>query len=368
MSQRTSLYEEHLKLGAKIVDFAGFEMPIQYTGVIEEHQAVRKAAGLFDVSHMGEFEFKGPDALQFLNDLTANDVAKLTAGKAQYSLLLNEKGGVVDDILIYRLGEEHFWMVVNAANIEKDWEWIEKIQRSKCKNQNLKSKNISKQIALLALQGPKALDILKKLTSEPIDQLKTFHFLKGTLAGQNNCIIARTGYTGEDGSEIFCEANQAVVIWQKILEAGKPYGALPCGLGARDTLRLEARLSLYGHEITDETNPFEAGLGWVVKMGKPNFIGREALAKIGEQGLLRTLVGFKMCEKSIPRQGFSILAEEKPVGYVTSGTFSPTLQMGIGLGFVPLRLKAIGTKFNIDIRGKQKLAEVVEVPFYKREG
>ncbi|MDZ4224459.1 MAG: glycine cleavage system aminomethyltransferase GcvT, partial [bacterium] len=285
MAKRTPLYEEHVKCNARIVDFAGFDMPVQYSGVVEEHNAVRKAAGLFDVSHMGEFEFTGPDALPFLEYLTPNSVSKLTDGQAQYSMLCNENGGIVDDLLVYRFNPEKFVMVVNASNIEKDWQWI---QKNTGRRTQYAIRNISDQTALLALQGPKAKEIIKT-------DLKPFHFFEGELFGVKNCTIARTGYTGEDGFEIFCPADQAVTLWQALLKAGAPLGLKPTGLGARDTLRLEARLSLYGHEINDETNPLEAGLSWVVKLDKPfDFIGKQALKKIKEGGLKRQIVGFKM--------------------------------------------------------------------------
>lgn len=362
--KKTPLYNEHIKLGAKMVSFAGFEMPVQYSGVMDEHQAVRQHAGLFDVSHMGEFEFLGRDALPFLDYLTANDVTKLVDGKAHYSLLLNESGGVVDDILVYRIHEEHFIMVVNASNIEKDFKWIHKHQPSIAK---IEINNISDHVCLLALQGPKALAIIQPLLDQPVADLRPFHFLIGTLAGQENCIIARTGYTGEDGVEIFCKNQPAIAIWQALLETGQPKGLKPVGLGARDTLRLEARLSLYGHEINDETHPFEAGLSWVVKMEKPNFIGKTALQKIKTQGLKRQLVGFKMVDKGIAREGFTVVDQDKrPIGKVTSGSYSPTLGQAIGLAYVPLDKAEIGTKFNVDIRGNLKLAEVIVTPFYKR--
>lgn len=364
MSQKTALYEEHIKLGAKMVPFAGFEMPVQYSGVIDEHNAVRNQAGLFDVSHMGEFEFKGAEALPFLNHLTANDVSKLDDGKAQYSLLCHEHGGIVDDILVYRLRKDHYLMVVNAANIEKDWNWVQKNRKG---FPNVDIQNVSDEMALLALQGPKAISIIKTLTVLPIEEQKPFRFLVGTVADQENCIVARTGYTGEDGVEIFCRAQQAVPLWRAILKSGASEGAKPTGLGARDTLRLEARLSLYGHEITDETNPLEAGLSWVVKLDKENFLGKKAIEEVRRKGLNRQLVGFKMIDKGIPRGGYHLFANHQEVGFVTSGTYSPTLQQAIGLGYLPLTLSSIGTKFNIDIRGKQKLAEVVSVPFYKRK-
>jgi len=365
MTKRTSLYEEHIKLGAKIVMFAGFDMPIQYSGVIDEHNAVRQHAGLFDVSHMGEFEFLGRDALPFLDYLTANDVTKLTEGKAQYSLLCNEQGGIVDDILVYKINDNHFMMVVNAANIEKDFKWVSKHQPRQAK---VEVNNISDSVSLLALQGPNALAILQPLTEEPLAEIKTFHFVIETLAGQENCILARTGYTGEDGFEIFCKSKEAPAIWQALLKEGAPHGLKPVGLGARDTLRLEARLSLYGHEINDTTNPLEAGLSWVVKLDKGNFIGKEAIQKVKTNGLKRKIVGFKMIDKGIAREGFPILSlDNERVGVVTSATFSPTLNQAIGLGYVPTDLSEIETKLNVDIRGKLKLAEVVATPFYKRK-
>ncbi|MDO8526424.1 MAG: glycine cleavage system aminomethyltransferase GcvT [Deltaproteobacteria bacterium] len=364
MTQRTPLYEEHKKLGGKIVDFAGFEMPVQYSGVMDEHNTVRNSAGLFDVSHMGEFEFKGPGALEFLNKLTPNDVNRLTDNMAQYSMLCNEQGGIVDDILIYRLNAEHFVMVVNASNIEKDWKWVN-AQRP---TPNVQIKNISDETCLLAWQGPKALEILKQVSPLPISELKPFRFAVGEIAGQKDCWVARTGYTGEDGVEIFCKSDQVLKIWQSLLKAGTPLCAKPIGLGARDTLRLEARLSLYGHEITDATNPLEAGLSWVVKLDKPqDFIGKQKLMQIRQAGLARQIVGFKMIDKGIPRQGCPIAENKEVVGVVTSGTFSPTLGVGIGLGYVPTALTPIGSKFNVDIRGTLKLAEVVSVPFYKRK-
>lgn len=366
MTKKTPLYNEHVQLGAKMVPFAGFDMPVQYAGLVEEHNTVRHTAGLFDVSHMGEFSFTGAEALSFLNYLTANNVAKLVDGQAQYSLLCNKTGGLVDDILVYRKSADDFIMVVNASNIEKDFAWVSQF-KSQFPNCTLKNK--SDETCLIAFQGPKAVEIIQKLTDAPITGLKTFHFITATLAGQKDCILARTGYTGEDGVEIFCKNEQAVPLWKAILKTGAPYGAQPIGLGARDTLRLEARLSLYEHEITDETNPLEAGLSWVVKFDKGDFVGKSALEKIKAAGLRRQIVGFKLLDKGIPRQGYPIVNTDKqPVGVVTSGTFSPTLQVGIGLGYVPTELIAIGTKFNIDIRGTLKLAEVVATPFYRSDG
>lgn len=359
--KKTPLYNEHLKLGAKMVPFGGWEMPVQYAGLMEEHNAVRNSAGLFDVSHMGEFEFTGPDTLPFLDFLTANDVAKLADGQAQYSLLCNKNGGIVDDILVYRHSETRCVMVVNAGNIEKDWNWVRQILKES-EYSKVAAENISDRVALIACQGPKSVELLD------FADLKTFRFK--TVGSRT---IARTGYTGEDGVEIFCPAEEAARLWQELLAKG----ATPCGLGARDTLRLEARLSLYGHEITDETNPFEAGLSWVVKMGKKNFVGRAALEKIGEAGFSRRLAGFQMIDKGIPREGYKIFPVDREptrggtggseaIGFVTSGTFSPTLKKAIGLAYLPAQKTEIGTKFCVDIRGSQKLAEVIATPFYKR--
>lgn len=360
---KTPLYDIHVEAGAKMVPFAGFLMPIQYDRIIDEHTAVRNAAGLFDVSHMGEFEFRGPGAQDYLQYLTANNVAKLEDGKAQYSLLCNEAGGIVDDILLYRLTADHFIMVVNAANIDKDWAWVTQHQPD-----NVTIENLSNAYALIAFQGPKAITVLEKVTDLPIASLKPFHFLQGSIAGQANCIIAATGYTGEAGVEIFCSPAAAPIIWQQLVNAGQAEGVRPIGLGARDTLRLEARLSLYGNDLTDETNPLEAGLSWVVKLDKPNdFIGKQSLLTIKEKGLQRKLVGFKMLDKAIARHGYSICQNGEKIGEVTSGSHSPTLGYAIGLGYVPLEATSVGTQFNIDIRNRMKLAEVVPVPFYKRK-
>jgi aminomethyltransferase len=359
---KTPLYNEHKKLGAKIVDFAGWEMPIQYTGIIDEHVSVRTNAGLFDVSHMGEIEFEGPDALSYLNYLTANNVQALADGQAQYSILLNNKGTVVDDIIVYRLRQDHFIMVVNASNTDKDFKWIISNKKG-----DVKITNRSADYALIAFQGPKAASVLKSLTDVDLENLPAFHFKQGTVCGQKDCIVARTGYTGEDGFEIFSSPDSAPIIWQGILEQGKRAGVVPVGLGARDTLRLEMKYSLYGHEITDETNPLEAGLGWVVKLDKPGgFIGKEALLKIKKDGLKRKLVGFKMLERGIPRPGFDIMDNHNKIGFVTSGTMSPSLKEAIGIGYVPVEFSNEGEKFWVDIRGGHRQAIVVKTPFYKR--
>jgi len=363
MGKQTPLHDIHIKLGAKMVEFAGWEMPIQYTGVIDEHKAVREYAGIFDVSHMGEIELTGPDAFSVMQYLTPNDVSHLVDGQAQYSMLLNERGTVIDDIILYRIGPERFLIVVNASNTAKDFNWILSHSRG-----NVNIANVSDDYAMIAFQGPLAAEILQTLTSADLSKIGHYHFAMGDVDGVSDCIIARTGYTGEDGFEIFCRPQYAVKVWTEIMERGKSRGIKPTGLGARDTLRTEMKYSLYGHEITDETNPFEAGLAWVVKLDQPDdFIGKEELKKIKASEPSRKLVGFKMLDRAIPREGYNIVANGKTVGRVTSGTMSPTLGEPIGIGFVPPNLAEIGSKFSIDIRGKLKEAEVVKTPFYRRK-
>lgn len=362
MAKRTPLYEEHKKVGGKMVEFAGWEMPIQYSGLTDEHKAVRNAAGIFDVSHMGEFEFKGRDAAKFLDYLTPSSASTLETGQATYSLLLTERGTIVDDIIIYRLSAEHFMMVVNASNIDKDYGWI----KSHVKGE-LEFKNLSNEFALIALQGPKAADILSQVLKLDLAPLKTFYLKTTTSDLTGQVIIARTGYTGEDGFEIFVSPAKASALWNALLEVGRPLGLKPAGLGARDTLRLEMKYTLYGHEITEETNALEAGLRWVIKFKKPgDFIGKAALTKIRDNGVNRKLVGFKMLDKGIARQEYTIKDKGKAIGQVTSGTFSPSLEIPIGIGYVETAYGEVGTKFFVDIRGHERLAEVVETPFYKR--
>jgi len=362
MAKHTPLYEDHVKLGAKMVEFGGWNMPVFYSGIIDEHLAVRAKAGLFDVSHMGEIEFVGPGALECAEYLTVNHVASLQDGQAHYSILLNERGTVVDDLIIYRFNANRFIFVVNASNIEKDFEWIKAHQRG-----NAQITNRSGDFALIAFQGPMAAPILKNVVDIALDALPSFNFRQTSFENRDACIVARTGYTGEDGFEIFCAPKAASTIWQTLLEIGKPKGVVPAGLGCRDTLRLEMKYSLYGHEITDETNPLEAGLGWVVKLDKPgDFIGKEALLKVKQEGFKRKLIGFKMTDRGIPRSGCDIIAEGKKVGFVTSGTMSPSLKEPIGIGYVPLEYAREGSKFFIDIRGGQRQAIVVKTPFYKR--
>lgn len=363
MAKKTPLYENHLYLKARMLDFAGWEMPIQYSGVIEEHNTVRKAAGIFDVSHMGQIEITGPDATQFTQYITTNDVLSLTDGKAMYSLLLNERGTVIDDIIIYQFNPQRFIYVVNASNIDKDLNWIKSHKKG-----NVKISNLSDNFALIALQGPASENILQKLTAADLSKLASFHFIESNVADAQNCVIARTGYTGEDGFEIFCKPQDAPQIWNSIMANGASFNLKPVGLGARDTLRTEMKYSLYGHEITEDTNPFEAGLSWVVKMDKAGeFIGKKALLDAQKAGIDRRLVGFKMIEKAIPRSGYKIMSKGKEVGFVTSGTLSPSLGEPIGIGFVPIELAKIGSTFLVDIRGKLREAKVVKTPFYKRQ-
>lgn len=362
MPKRTVLYEEHKKLGAKLVEFAGWEMPVQYTGVTDEHLSVRNAAGLFDVSHMGTFEISGTGAAAFLDYLTPGNMSGLALGRAQYSLLLKDDGTIVDDVIVYRLETDKFLMVVNASNREKDFDWIKGHLSGKTGLADLSDK-----YTLLALQGPKAAHILNRLVTESIDNLKTFHLKKAEIKGIGEVVIARTGYTGEDGFEIFAPAESAPHLWRVLLETGRDCGIKPAGLGARDTLRLEMKYTLYGHEISEETNALEAGLRWVIKFDKrADFIGKEALQKIDSAGLRRKLVGFKMLGKGIPRHGYEVKHNGKTAGTVTSGTFSPSLGIPIGIAYVNTDLAKIGAKISVDIRGKEWLAEVVKTPFYQK--
>ncbi|HPQ81268.1 MAG TPA: glycine cleavage system aminomethyltransferase GcvT [bacterium] len=362
MAQRTPLYEEHARLGAKIVDFAGWEMPVQYTGVMEEHLAVRKSAGLFDVSHMGQIEIAGPEAGALVQSLTTNDVTKMTDGRAQYSIFCNERGTVIDDIIVYRFSAERYIIVVNASNAAKDFAWVKEHERP-----GAKVSDLSGDFALIAFQGPRAAEILASLTDVDLSSIGTYYHRRGTVAGKGDIIIARTGYTGEDGFELFTSPDDAPAIWQALMETGRPHGILAAGLGSRDTLRLEMKYSLYGHEITEETNPLEAGLGWVVKLGTPDeFVGKTAIQKIKDAGLKRRLAGFRMTERGIPRQGYPIVIDGKEAGIVTSGTMSPSLGVAIGIGYVPSGEERIGNKISIDIRGQAREAVVVETPFYKK--
>ena len=368
--QRTPLYGRHRDLGARLVEFGGWEMPVSYSGILEEHRAVRERAGLFDVSHMGEFRIEGPGALALLQSLVPNDVGKLVVNQALYTQLCLPNGGTVDDLLIYRLGENSYMAVVNAGTMPKDWAWMTEHAGNAA---DASLRNVSFETGLIALQGPYAESILQPLTPLELASIAYYHAETGVVAGID-CLISRTGYTGEDGFELYVAAEQVGSLWDAVLEAGRPVGLLPAGLGARDTLRLEAGYCLYGHELSEEITPLEAGLGWTVKLNKgSDFIGRQALIDQKEQGLKRKLVGLILRERGVPRAGYVIMhaneqtegADER-VGFVSSGTMCPTLDQAAALGFVPPEAAALGTRLAVEIREKPVAAEVVALPFYKR--
>lgn len=359
--KNTALSETHIALGAKMVPFAGYNMPVSYEGVKVEHETVRNGVGVFDVSHMGEFLIEGPNALALIQKVTSNDASKLNIGKAQYSCLPNETGGIVDDLIVYRVKEETYLLVVNASNIEKDWKHISKYNKAI----NAEMKDISENYSLLAIQGPKAVEAMQSITSVDLSAIKFYNFVVGDFAGIEHVIISATGYTGSGGFEIYCKNSEVKQVWDKVFEAGVDFGIKPIGLAARDTLRLEMGYCLYGNDITDETSPFEAGLGWITKFTK-EFVNSEALAKEKEHGPKRKLVAFELDDRGIPRQGYDIVdGQGKTIGEVTSGTMSPSLGKGIGLGYVPSIFSDTGSKINIQIRKNAVPATVVKLPFYK---
>jgi aminomethyltransferase len=360
----TPLCQSHRRLGAKMIDFGGWLMPVNYpAGILDEHKATRTAVGMFDVCHMGEVHFRGNRAAEAVQRLVTNQVAKLTDGRAMYTVACNPAGGIVDDLIVYRVKADHFLIVVNAANIDKDFGHFVAQVGSWCE-----IRNASDETGLISYQGPKAETALATLTRAPLATLRSFHFLTDVQVAGRPVWIARTGYTGEDGFEIFCSVPDAEPLWQALLDACAGLGGKPVGLGARDTLRLESRLSLYGNDLSDHTSPLEAGLDWVVKFDAGDFIGRDALLRQREVGLTRKLVGFAMLGRGIARHGYPILdpASAAPVGEVTSGTVGPTVGKNIGLGYVPLALARAGARLLIDCRGKPIEAEVVEGPFYRR--
>jgi len=357
--KQTPLYGRHKSLGAKVIDFGGWAMPVQYSGILDEHKTVRSAAGIFDVSHMGEVWFRGPRAAEAVQRLVTNDVGKLADGGAMYSCACRPSGGIVDDLIVYRSDAQTFLIVVNASNIDKDVAWFREQVGALCQIDDL-----SAETGLLAVQGPNAVALVQSIADRPVDDLKSFTFREALLGGVTTQ-VARTGYTGEDGFELFAPANRAGELWDALLDAGSRFGLKPIGLGARDTLRLEARLSLYGNDLDEEHTPHEAGLSWVVK-GK-GFIGEEALARQKAEGLPRKLVGFVMKERGTARHGYTIVdGNAQPIGVVTSGSLGPTVGVNIGLGYVPTALDAPGTRLTIDCRGKTATAEVVKGPFYTR--
>ncbi|PYI56522.1 glycine cleavage system aminomethyltransferase GcvT [Paenibacillus flagellatus] len=361
--KQTPLYPAYAKHGAKTIDFGGWDLPVQFGGIQGEHEAVRERAGLFDVSHMGEFWVTGPGAETFLQRMTTNDVSKLETNQAQYSLLCYPDGGVVDDLLVYKLAGDRFMLVVNASNIDKDFEWLERHLDGEAKLEN-----VSDDTALLALQGPKAVDILASLTDAPVAELKPFRFVPDANVLGVQALVSRTGYTGEDGFELYVSAKDVVRLWEALLEAGQEHGLVPAGLGARDTLRFEARLPLYGQELSADISPLEAGLGMFVKLDKGGFIGRDALAAQKEQGLPRKLVGIEMIDRGIPRSHYPVYSAdgERLIGEVTTGTQSPTFKRNVGLALLESGSTAVDTEVLVDIRGKKLRAKVVPTPFYKR--
>ena len=354
----TPLTDTHVALGAKMVDFAGFYMPVRYSSDLDEHHCVRNVVGMFDVSHMGEFIIKGENALPFLQKIVSNDVSKLEKGQALYAYLPNATGGIVDDLLVYHLDDDNYMCVVNAGNIDKDWAWFQQHN-----TENAEMHNISDNTALLAIQGPKATEALQSLTEVDLSSIPYYRFKRGAFAGVDNVIISATGYTGAGGFELYFNKAHAVDVWNKILEAGKPFGLQPIGLGARDTLRLEKGFCLYGNDIDDTTSPLEAGLSWVTKFNK-DFIAKDILLKQKADGLQRKLVGFVMVDRGIPRHGYLIKDEQgNEIGIVTSGTQSPTLGYGVGLGYVDAAYANVDSEIFIDIRGKLLKAKVVKLPF-----
>ncbi|WP_047547655.1 glycine cleavage system aminomethyltransferase GcvT [Psychroserpens sp. Hel_I_66] len=354
--KNTALTATHEALGAKMVPFAGYNMPVQYDGVNVEHEAVRTGVGVFDVSHMGEFLISGPNAFDLVQKVSTNDASKLTVGKAQYSCLPNDDGGIVDDLIIYKIKEDTYLLVVNASNIEKDWNWI-----SSKNDVGAEMRDLSEEYSLLAIQGPKAIEAMQPLTSHDLAEIKFYNFVVGDFAGIENVIISATGYTGSGGFEIYCKNSEVKQIWDKVTEAG----AKPIGLAARDTLRLEMGYSLYGNDIDDTTSPFEAGLGWIVKFTK-QFTNSDRLAEQKKHVLNRKLIAFELDEKGIPRQGYDIVdSNGKTIGKVTSGTMSPSLKKGIGLGYVSPVFSEFGSKIHIQIRKNAVPATVVKLPFYK---
>jgi aminomethyltransferase len=364
MLKKTPLNEVHRKLGARMVEFGGWDMPVQYKGVIEEHLAVRGAAGLFDVSHMGEIEVKGPGAIAYIQELTINDASTLVNGQIQYSAFCYPHGGVVDDVTLYRFDHDHYLFCVNASNADKDFAWMEEVLEEG-NFPGVTLRNRSAEFAQLALQGPAAPAILARLTDTDLAKIAYYHFYEGLVA-EVPTIISRTGYTGEDGFELYFAPQAAEQVWNALMEAGAPDGLAPIGLGARDTLRLEMKYALYGHELSPEITPLEAGLGWITKLEKPGFIGRDALLRQKQAGVPRRLVGFRMTEAGVPRAEYPVFAGEREVGRVTSGTMSPSLRIGIGLALVETDLAAIGTTLQIGIRNRRVGAEVVKTPFVKK--
>ena len=363
--KKTSLNDVHRAMSGRMVEFGGWDMPVQYAaGTMSEHLRTRTHAGLFDVSHMGEIDVRGPDAIAFVNGIVSNDASKLIDGQAQYSALTTPQGTVIDDLLVYRIAEDHLLLVVNAGTTDKDWDWI----ASQHAGESVRLRNVSAEYCQIALQGPDALSILQKLTDTRLNEIKYYHFVRGQVDGVES-IISRTGYTGEDGFEVYAAPDKAEQLWNQMLDTGNfgaDDGVLPCGLAARNTLRLEAGMCLYGHEIDETITLLEANLGWITKLNKGDFIGREALAKQKEEGVKRKLVGFEVIDRGIARDGHDVIINSQPVGKVTSGSPAPFLKKNIGMAYVPIEFASAGQTIEIDIRGKLAAAQIVPLPFYKR--
>jgi aminomethyltransferase len=367
--RKTALYSVHRQMGAKMVEFSGWEMPVEYPsagGIMAEHNAVRRGVGIFDVSHMGDIRLAGPEALAAVQHISMNDASRLAVGQAQYSALLYPQGTFVDDVIVHRLGEDEYLLVINAGTREKDFSWV----RDNTRQFNCKVEDLSDDFTQIAIQGPKAVNLLQKLTDTDLSAVKFYWVTRGTVCGLKDVLIARTGYTGEDGFEIYVPGNEetSALMWSEILEAGKEFGVVPCGLGARNTLRLEAKLALYGHEISDTINVWEAGLDRFCKMEKSDFTGRAALEKTKAEGIRRALVGLEMIDRGIARDGYRVLDDAGGgIGYVTSGSPAPFLKKNIALAYVPPNLASLGTELKVEIRGQGVKAMVVPTPFYKKQ-
>jgi aminomethyltransferase len=360
--KRTPLYEIHRELGGKIIDFGGWALPVQYTGIIKEHNEVRTCAGLFDVSHMGEILITGNGAEEYIQKMVTNDISKMVEGRVVYSPMCYENGGTVDDLLIYKMGEESYLLVVNASNTQKDFEWL----KDNYHGHDLSIRDVSESYGLLAIQGPASQKILQKITPEPLEGIRFFRFLQDIDVGGVKALVSRTGYTGEDGFELYVPAHEAARLWKEILDAGAQEGLVPAGLGARDTLRFEAALPLYGQELTPEITPVEAGLGRFVKPNKGDFIGRDVLIEQMEAGPNRKLVGLEMLDRGIPRTGYGVEADGKDIGFVTSGGMAPTLRKSLGLALIDRDYSNLGTEILIEMRGRAQKAKVIDTPFYSK--
>lgn len=360
--KKTALYDEHVAVGGKIIDFAGWALPVQYEGIIEEHEAVRNAAGIFDVSHMGEVDVIGKDAFAFVQNLVTNDVSVIEDNQVQYGMMCYENGGVVDDLLVYRFNQEHFYLVINASNVEKDFAWMQE----QSKGYDIKLDNLSDRISEIAIQGPKAQEILQKIADVDLSDIKFFYCNRNVTIEGAKCLVSRTGYTGEDGFEVYTEHANIAKIWRKLLEVGKDLGLKPTGLGCRDTLRFEATLPLYGHEISQDITPLEAGLGYFVKLDKANFIGKDALVAQKANGLPRKTIGLEL-GKGIPRQGYDVLAGDKVIGVITTGYFSPTLKKNIALALVDSAYGEMGSELGVQVRKNVFPATVISKKFYQKQ-